>query len=358
MCNYTIEYRDRKVGTLKDYKCPHNPISNGYCIFHAKDYWRSSSIHEEEVRKEFYKLVEDAITKGEPLFCIGFNLPSFDFRPIREKGLKIEFKEPVYFIGAEFEEANFNGAKFKEANFAYTDFMDEVDFSYIFTLECSDDITIRFDYSTFRKKVRFIGKADNPLRLQTVSFKGVDLTNVEFYNVEWRERSEFLGLVKRNIIVDEEFLDKNHNYEEVSKIYNQLRKNYETRLLFNEASHFFIGEMEAIRKKLWRGNRLDKLGSIPYLLYKYIAMYGESAFLPLVVWTPIVIISFLALRIITNCNDINDITCITQQAIDGISAYFQFPKPDDNIGVIERLVSIPILGAAFIALRRKFERRK
>ncbi|RMF28745.1 MAG: hypothetical protein D6752_07090, partial [Candidatus Nitrosothermus koennekii] len=93
------------------------------------------------------------------------------------------------------------------------------------------------------------------------------------------------------------------------------------------------------------------------LLYKGIAMYGESASLPLIVWTPIAIISFLALRIMMNCNDMNDI-CINQQIIDGIRAYFQFPKLDDNIGVIERLVSVPFLASAFIALKRKFERRK
>jgi hypothetical protein len=52
--------------------------------------------------------------------------------------------------------------------------------------------------------------------------------------------------------------NKNTNYEDVSKIYNQLRKNYESKLLFNEASNFFIGEMEAIRKSLWNGKGRKK----------------------------------------------------------------------------------------------------
>ncbi len=91
-------------------------------------------------------------------------------------------------------------------------------------------------------------------------------------------------------------LYKNGNYEEVSKIYNQLRKNYESKLLFNVASNFFIGEMEAIRKSLSNGTARQKLSSIPYSLYKLLALYGESYFLPLIVWTPATILVFLLLR--------------------------------------------------------------
>ncbi|GIU71525.1 MAG: hypothetical protein KatS3mg003_1004 [Candidatus Nitrosocaldaceae archaeon] len=518
MCKYTAIYYDYELNYLAKYKCPHPAKVDGYCIFHAEDYWRE---HEEEVRDEFYKLVESAITDQKPLLCIGFNLPSFDFKPLKKKGLKIEFKKPVYFSSASFQaeadfnfasfqaadfssasfqaeadfnfasfqaEADFNFASFQaeayfssasfqaeayfssasfqakayfrsasfqaadfsyasfqaadfsyasfqaadfssasfqaEADFTNTDFQDEVEFintkfyPYLFRWNNDkeieealkrfniigkiekhnntiivngqividlekrilradkeyklsiknednnkiiylkyDDIPIKFDYSTFRKRVRFIGEANDQLSLEAVSFKGVDLTNVEFHNVKWKEKRRLKGLISRKIIIDEEFLDVYKNYEEVSKIYNQLRKNYESRLLFNEASNFFIGEMEAIRKGLENDHGLRKLRSIPYLLYKWIAMYGESASLPLIVWTPIAIGSFLALRIVMNCNP-NDITCINQQAIDGIRAYFQFPKLDDNIGVIERLISVPFLASAFIALKRKFERRK
>jgi hypothetical protein len=191
--------------------------------------------------------------------------------------------------------------------------------------------------------------------LPSFNLNDLDLTNVEFHNVKWREKKELF--TKRKIIIDEEFTNINKNYEEVSKIYNQLRKNYESRLLFNEASNFFIGEMEAIRKGLLNGDKSDKFRSIPYVLYKWIAMYGESASIPLLVWTPIAFGSFLALRIAMNCNGVDE-ACVYQQAIDGIRAYFQFPRLDDNIGVIERLISVPLLASAFIALKRKFERRK
>ena len=114
----------------------------------------------------------------------------------------------------------------------------------------------------------------------------MDLANVEFHNVRWLKKC----LVTRNKIIDEQLLNNgNANYEEVSKIYNQLRKNYESKLLFNEASNFFIGEMEAIRKSLWNGKGRKKMASIPYFLYKALALYGENYFLPMVVWTPVLI---------------------------------------------------------------------
>src|SRR5919198_3619438 len=101
------------------------------------------------------------------------------------------------------------------------------------------------------------------------------------------------------IVIDELFDRRFGNFEEISKIYNQLRKNYESRLLFNEASNFFVGEMEAIRKSHLNGSARQKLASLAYSLYKGLALYGESFFLPLVIWTPIVIGIFVAWRFIT-----------------------------------------------------------
>jgi hypothetical protein len=113
------------------------------------------------------------------------------------------------------------------------------------------DIPITFAFATFRKRVRFVGTLNKAalslLELGSVSFKGVDLSNAEFHNVNWlKEKESFL--ITRNAIVDEKLMGKDTSYEDVAKICNQLRENYESRLLFNEASHFFVGEMEAIRK--------------------------------------------------------------------------------------------------------------
>jgi len=220
-------------------------------------------------------------------------------------------------------------------------------------------IPITFAYSKFRSSARFVGKSDDePLDLSDVSFKGVLLDKVEFHNVKWGE-GRVLWFIKRNIVADELIMDVMNNYQEVSRIYDQLRKNYEMHLLFNEASHFFIGEMEAIRKSLYKMGTGGKLSSILYWLYKYIALYGENVFLPLIVWTPAIIIVFAILRILHGgCYEYQ---CVIEWVTDSIAAYFQVPKnilQQTTWDIIERILAIPILGSAFIALKRRFERRK
>jgi uncharacterized protein YjbI with pentapeptide repeats len=161
----------------------------------------------------------------------------------------VEFRQNVSFFVSEFTKATFHKVDFKdEVEFEFTYFPPEPS-----NLDSKNiDIPIQFDYSTFRSRCRFIGRPERHLELGAVSFKGVDLSNVEFHNVDWLKgrikQSVRKGFVSRNMIIDELFLDKKKNFEEVSKIYNELRKNYEIRLLFNEASNFFVGEMEAIRK--------------------------------------------------------------------------------------------------------------
>jgi len=396
MCDYEAKYYDYEKGDWVLYKCPHEP-SKPRCMFHDGSSYESRP---DDVRNEFYKMVEDAIQNNQPLRCIGFNLPDITvngkkfnkpvyfsdaifqradflfatFQRADFSGAKFQqacfsnskFQQEAYFLGAKFQqEADFSYAKFQQqADFSYADFIGEVEF--INTTFPNEDrtnkhIPIRFDYSTFRSRVRFIGKSDKPLDLSNVSFKGVNLDNVEFHNVKWREDKVlwFLPFIKRNIIVDELFMDELKNYQEVSRIYNQLRKNYEMHLHFTEASHFFIGEMEAIRRSLWSKGIGGKLASIPYLLYKYIALYGESVFLPLVLWTPTIIIGFAVWRIlVSNCYDPQ---CMIDRVIDSIAAYFQVPRnalQPTVQDIIERILAVPILGSAFIALRRRFERRK
>jgi hypothetical protein len=176
-----------------------------------------------------------------------------------------EFNNYVYFCYAAFNnEADFSSATFKEkADFSFSDLAGEAEFDEsIFPFyDITKDVIqppIQFGYSAFRKRVRFIGTSDTELELGLISFKGVELSNAEFYNVKWSREKGFL--ITRNIIIDEKLAEEDTSYEDVEKIYNQLRKNYESRLHFNEASHFFTGEMEAIRKSLYRG-RAKKVNS-------------------------------------------------------------------------------------------------
>ena len=517
MCDYKATYYDYEKENWVSYKCTLEP-SKPRCMFHDGSSYKSRP---DDVRNEFYKMVDDAIQNNQPLYCIGFNLPDitvngikfvkpvyfsnakfqqqadFSYATFQQadfSGAKFQqvdfsrttFHQQAYFSGSTFQQANFSraifqqvdfsraifqqanflgstfqqayfsSAKFQQANFSFAIFQQQVDFSgatfqqanfssaifqqayfsrttfhqqanflgatfhqqanfssakfqqanfssaifhqqvdfsgatfhqqvdfsgstfqqanfsfadfigeveFINTTFPNEDrtnkhIPIRFDYSTFRSRVRFIGKSDKPLDLSNVSFKGVDLDKVEFHNVKWRE-DKVLWFIKRNIVADELFMDELKNYQEVSRIYNQLRKNYEMHLHFTEASHFFIGEMEAIRRSLWSKGIGGKLASIPYLLYKYIALYGENVLLPLVLWTPIIIAGFAVWRIlVSNCYDPQ---CMIDRVIDSIAAYFQVPRSTlqpTAQDIIERILAIPILGSAFIALRRRFERRK
>ena len=45
-------------------------------------------------------------------------------------------------------------------------------------------------------------------------------------------------------------------------------------------------------------------------------------------------------------------------SIDSISSFFQFPRSQSFLDIIERIFAAPILGTAFIALKRKYERNK
>lgn len=323
-----------------------NAKFNGYVIFFGAEFYKEVKLTEVDFSKV---ALRGAKFNGEVTFClVNFNGEA--------RFVKTEFNYKVTF-----EEVNFNRrifftcAKFNdEAEFLNTEFNEIELLNVTFpTPNNNERIPVRFDYSTFRKRGRFISEK-NPLNLEGVSFKGVDLTNVEFHNVKWGEKEEKLFYIfpvaRRNIIIDEMLLDKNKNYGEVAYIYNQLRKNYESKLLFNEAAGFFIGEMEAMRSLL-NSNRLrDKLSSFPYLLYKWLAMYGESVFLPLIVWTPVIIIAFALLRM----NQVDILNAFT----DSLAAYFQIPRNNQLIDIIERILAVPVLGSAFIALRRKFERKK
>src|SRR2546428_8243181 len=135
---------------------------------------------------------------------------------------KAEFKEEVNFVGALFTgKTDFSNTKIHKADFSQADFAEEADFffSHFQSFSNNDgskyEIPIKFDYATFRKRVRFSGRPNSKLNLETVSFKGVDLSNAEFHNVNWLEAG---FPTFRRMVVDEKILHLNKNYEEVTKI--------------------------------------------------------------------------------------------------------------------------------------------
>ncbi|AJW71048.1 pentapeptide repeat-containing protein [Nitrosopumilus adriaticus] len=269
----------------------------------------------------------------------------------------------INFSSASFEGAtNLSRGEFINANFSYVDFHGELDLAYmkfpkINTAKIKTlgyEIPINFDFSTMRQRVRVSGKVNEPVVLEGVSFLGVNLQNFEFNNVKWLSPKRMW----RKVIINELMLEKNKNYDDVSDIYAQLRKNYETRLRFTEASNFFIGELECLKKGLQKGSVREKLSSIMYSIHKYLSLYSESYFLPLAVWAPVLILSFLVLRNYTGYCAVSDECHLVGRVTDSLSAFFLFPRSEGLLDVLERVLSIPILGSAFVGLKRKFERRK
>jgi uncharacterized protein YjbI with pentapeptide repeats len=281
------------------------------------------------------------------------------------------FEQDVLYTKCFFSDSiNLNFVSFKIALFDSCDFDGEIEMSVISLPSDNTSIRADFSHSSFRKRVRINGTISNPINLSSVSFKGVDLSNFEFNNVVWIE-TQGVDFLRRGIIIDEILLDKNKNFEDVIKIYNQLRKNYESKLLFSEASHFFVGEMESRRKWLKSRSKRgrDGIATFYHNSYRILAWYGESVSLPLLIWAPLTIIAFTILRSLAcqQCSDLQILfgnpECISPESsnwmklgIDSMAAFFPVPFSKSHFDTIEHIVGLPILGAAFIALKRRFER--
>jgi hypothetical protein len=106
----------------------------------------------------------------------------------------------------------------------------------------------------------------------------------------------------------------------------------------------------------------DRLRSTLYGFYKIFNLYGESIFLPLLAWTPLIIFIFTLVRIQQDpYNSVKDgpwLEWVYNKFLDSLFAYFQFPRKfDDFWGTVERIVSAPILAIVIksFALTKRFE---
>jgi hypothetical protein len=122
--------------------------------------------------------------------------------------------------------------------------------------------------------------------------------------------------------------------------------------------------MECIRKSLWKkNNSIYRLSFIPYFLYKIFALYGESIKLP-ILWA-IAIISLIAGLDHFVYNNYDIITALKQSAYNFAPISWTLPqdmllnKPAIvDLYFLEKSFSLIIFGSLFIALRRRFERKK
>jgi hypothetical protein len=153
---------------------------------------------------------------------------------------------------------------------------------------------------------------------------------------------------KKNRIKVQPYDDLKNYFDQIKVIYGNLQENYKYRLRANEAGKFFVREMEIKRKELLNGDTADRFRSIKYSFFKWLSFYGQSAVLPLFVWTPVFIVVFTFMRLIFGiCSISSDHVCsLETKLIDSIAALLQAPRsnPNNDMDIIERVTSLPLIG--------------
>jgi uncharacterized protein YjbI with pentapeptide repeats len=173
------------------------------------------------------------------------------------------FQEITKFASVTFHSiADFSSATFKgEADFTGATFEEEADFlgcyfysATIFSGEFNG--VAKFNYGLFGGRDKTFFYIEN---LSNVSFMNTDLTGVRFSDkARWGGGEENTREDKFKII-DERLLEekikekdshtmKDFNLGSIKAVYRSLRENYEYRMRYDEAGHFFIREMELKRK--------------------------------------------------------------------------------------------------------------
>jgi len=148
--------------------------------------------------------------------------------------------------------------------------------------------------------------------------------------------------------------------EHVQQIYVRLRRNLERSAgRYPEAGDFFINEKEMRTQILQERNKWPRLENLPewFILkvYKWLALYGESIMLP-VYWGLVAVIGLWPLRAFSFRLQTTDAKPYLDFLTESVMAFFQM-RSELGLDILERLISVPILGSLFIALKRKFERR-
>jgi hypothetical protein len=114
---------------------------------------------------------------------------------------------------------------------------------------------------------------------------------------------------------------------------------------------FFINEMK-LKKRF--SNFTEK---IVMSIYELLCLYGES-YRRTIAWILATILLFALARLPIEASPSSlDINSLIVSLKNSIAAFFQLSNKDDPLTIMERVVSIPILGTFIIALMRKFERR-
>jgi len=195
---------------------------------------------------------------------------------------KAKFFKALFIQNAEFHYAAFKqNANFSNATFSYDAGLSEVTFTqsaHFVDTEFRGTVNLRrsrfLDQAEFRRTKFDPSNAEQPSAVfaltnfskpHEIVFDDVDLSRALFHDcdvsqiwftssVRWGKREGNIGLMvfDETISLEQEFgralqRDGQRDYQAVTQIYQQLKKNYDSRLDYRTANAFHFGEMEMMR---------------------------------------------------------------------------------------------------------------
>jgi uncharacterized protein YjbI with pentapeptide repeats len=297
----------------------------------------------------------------------------------------VVFRKTV-FLGDVWLGARFRGtAEFEKVIFQ-RDTFGEDELNFLIRTDCLDNIsTTRFDGAIVSSdgEVRFVQPMEyKPLNdnlsvpvnwgLDRVSFLNANVERFNFQDVEWG-RCRGRRATIEEVLMGREGKFRGVTADQARQAYARIRRNQEMAMRYAEAGDFFIGEMEMRRKSLKERGWNGAFERFVLWLFSGLAKYGESMVRP-VLWTFVFIGLFTVLRIASAEPQALTVPVLRNQTevlsrfqtvpiswneslLRSVAAFFQLRSPDFWTDALERMVSIPILGSLFIALKRKFERK-
>lgn len=322
----------------------------------------------------------------------------------KETNFESEFRgQMTHFEGTKFngENASFSGSKFysDETTFKQSQFHNKfIDFS-----DTRFAGIVSFAETKFKHFTSFRNVNTNTASL--ILFDS-DLSNVSFYETKIGSNIKF-GLYTKwnnhNKIYDEMRLEndssENMLVSGIISQYQDLRDNYEFNFNYDEAGKFFIRESEILRNyedpkplsadindvsqkvksffkntkpsdnkeqksdelKIKKKNKWSRYVSISFV-YKNIADYGESYKKPLGILVMIflytVISSSVSQYTDNNLNLIDASTYGVSRALGAFVPYLDVADTTDKPwDYAVKAIALPLTGLAFIALKRRFERK-
>jgi uncharacterized protein YjbI with pentapeptide repeats len=184
---------------------------------------------------------------------------------------------------------------------------------------------------------------------------GANVEDVEFTNVRWRQRAKFLGLGRRSSVADEDAARTPADLLAVSHLYSQLRRNYERKGRYKEASGFYYGELETGQRAeplLWRTISIRAF-------YKYLSGYGEQQALALL-WLVLFVFVFFPVAYAFTDPELSFRTAVLHSL--QVSTFLEtavrhpVPLPTQFFAGFERIAVTLQAGLVALTIRRQFTR--